>query len=288
MSRLSRQRRVVRFGVSADQTPAAPPPRRLPARAAALLLALLVPSLAMLSLSTSPVSAQEPERSSTEANTAVFSGTASSANARYVVAGYQQLLGREADVTGLDFHIGRLAAGGDRSRKAFTYAMLFSVEGSRQEVRRAYQNLLSRAPDAAGENYWTEHLQGRGVLDLRVLLMSSDEYHRGSGGTDAAWLESLYLDILGRASDETGRTYWLGQMADGVARPLIVAGLYLSDEALGRRVDAYYSEALSRTPTDGERTEAITIIRSEGERGLRAHIWASDEVFEQHLEAALA
>ncbi len=217
-----------------------------------------------------------------------YSGNADSANARFVVDGYQQLLGRTADTDGLDFHLSRLASGGDTSRYAFTYSMLFSVEGSRQEVERAYTGLLSRSADAAGEEYWTDHLQGHGVLDLRVLLMSSDEYWRGSGDSDADWLEALYQDILGRPSDTTGRQYWSGQIDDGVARPLIAAGLYLSDEALGRRVDTYYDETLDRQPTVDERIEAIATIRSRGERELRARLWASDEAFEQYLQAALS
>ncbi|MGH1492231.1 MAG: DUF4214 domain-containing protein [Acidimicrobiales bacterium] len=217
-----------------------------------------------------------------------YTGNAESANARFVVDGYQELLGRDADTEGLDFHLARLAAGGDTSRYAFAYSMLFSVEGSSQEVERAYAGLLSRTADSAGETYWTSHLQGHGVLDLRVLLMSSDEYWNGSGTSEAEWLEALYQDTLGRASDETGRLYWLAEIEADVPRPLIAAGLYLSDEALGHRVDTYYDETLSRQPTVDERIAAINTIRDRGERELRAELWASDEHFEQYLTAALS
>jgi hypothetical protein len=217
-----------------------------------------------------------------------YTGNADSANARFIVDGYQQLLGRAADDDGLDFHLSRLTAGGDASRYAFTYAMLFSVEGSGQEVERAYAGLLGRPADPTGDAYWTAHLQGHGVLDLRVLLMSSDEYWNGSGDSEADWLEALYQDVLGRASDPTGLEYWLGEVGAGVERPLIVAGLYLSDEALGHRVDDYYDETLSREPTAQERSEAIAVIRTRGERELRARLWASDEAFEQYLQAALS
>ena len=260
-----------------------------PAAATAICSLLIALSALMFA---SPVAAQSTESGPTESETtpttATFTGTATSANARFVVAGYEHLLGRAADTGGLDFHVGRLTAGGDRTRHAFTYSMLFSVEGSRQEVRRAYQGLLGRSSDAVGEDYWTNHLQGHGVLDLRVLLMSSDEYYRYSGDTDADWLEALYLDILGRGSDQEGLEYWLDQINSGVARPLIVAGLYQSDESLGRRVDAYYQESLGRSPNDSERAGAISTIRQDGERGLRAEIWASDEVYESYLQAALS
>ena len=168
-----------------------------------------------------------------------------------------------------------------------THGLLFSAEGSRQEVQRAYTELLGRGPDPAGADYWTNHLQGRGVLDLRVLLLSSDEYHARAGGTDAAWLDAVYRDVLDRPIDTAGLAYWGDLAARGVARPLIVAGIYLSDEALGRRVDAYYSEALGRTPAASERSGAIKIVRSQGERALRAMVWASDERFERYLSSVI-
>ncbi len=261
-------------------------PRTVNRLAALLAVCSLVVTL-FVTTATSPVSAASGlAESESEPTTAIFTGSATSANARFVVAGYQQLLGRAADTGGLDFHVSRLAAGGDRTRHAFTYSMLFSTEGSRQEVRRAYQGLLGRSADAVGEDYWTNHLQGHGVLDLRVLLMSSDEYYRYSGDSNTDWLEALYLDILGRGSDPEGLAYWLSVIDSGVPRQLVVAGLYLSDEALGRRVDAYYQESLGRSPSAAERLGAVDTIRRHGERGLRAQIWASDEVYETYLQAA--
>lgn len=257
----------------------------LAAIAAALALLLVLPPPAVAA--NTGVNDRQTEGQSGN-SAAAFSGTANSANARFVVATYQQLLGRTADEAGLDFHLGRLASGGDQSRQRFTYALLFSNEGSGQEVGRAYGDLLSRGADVTGASYWTNHLQGHGVLDLRVLLMASDEYRARAGVDNTAWIESLYLDVLGRSSDPSGMLYWLSLADGGTPRPLIVAGMYLSDEALGLRVDAYYQEALSRLPSATERAAGITDIRTTGERQLRSKIWASDEVFEQYLVAALS
>lgn len=252
-------------------------PRRARARVVALFIALVVALVgtiaspgATASSSTSPARALGPP--------------ASSANARYLTDAYDALLGRTVDAAGLDYQLNVIKAGGDQSRRLVTYGLLFSAEGSRQEVQRAYDELLRRAPEAGGEQYWTTHLQGHGVLDLRVLLLASDEYHVRAGGVDAPWLEAVYRDVLGRSTDANGRAYWFGQLASGVPRPLIVARVYLSDEALGKRVDAYYAEALGRSPAADERADAIRVIRVEGERGFRAQIWASDERFERYLE----
>lgn len=270
---------------------AAKEPPRKPLRIALFVLTSMVAALALLLVLPPPgvaaSTADSPQENPTS-NIAAFGGTANSANARYVVDAYQQLLGRTADSGGVDFHLGRLSAGGDQSRQTFVYTLLFSTEGSGQEVGRAYGDLLGRTADATGASYWTSHLQGHGVLDLRVLLLASDEFHARAGGTNAAWIEALYLDVLGRASDPTGRQYWLDLADAGTPRPLIVAGLYLSDEALERRVDAYYQETLARAASPAERSEGVAYIRTYGERQLRAKIWASDEVFEQYLDAALS
>ncbi|MDH3679099.1 MAG: DUF4214 domain-containing protein [Acidimicrobiia bacterium] len=266
---------------------------RHPARIRALCGFVLFVVVVVTALATAPPAGAAARLATARAELAPHvegkvNGGATSANARFIVDVYQRLLGRSADNGGLDFHLSRLAAGGDRSRRALAYGLLFSAEGSRQEVRRAYDDLLGRQPDTAGEDYWTAHLQGRGLLELRVLLLASDEFRTTAGGTDDTWLAAVYLELLGRQPDAAGRAYWLGLLDAGVPRVLVAAGLYLSDEALGRRVDSYYVEAVGRTPSTAERNGAVSAIHRVGERGLRAQLWGSDEAFERYLQAALS
>ncbi len=223
---------------------------------------------------------------STQVAVSAATGPVTSANARYVVATYQQFLNRDPADAGLDFHLDRVVSGGDVSREQVARALLFSREGSAIEVRRAYDGILGRAPDAAGGAYWTEHLQTRDVLDLRVLLLSSNEYHRRSGGTNQTWIAALYRDILGREPESAGVAYWTGEAARGVPRPFIVAGIYSGRESLGRRTAAYYRLALDRSPTAAERLAGAAVIAAEGERGLYARLWASDEAFETFFDEA--
>jgi hypothetical protein len=265
--------------------------RRIVRRQARLRLAALALAVPLIvTIGAVRVDAQSPDEDSGSGPTtsASYTGPVSSANARFIVDGYQTLLGRQADTSGLDFHLARLSSGGDRSRQAFTYSLLYSVEGSRGEVTRAYGDLLGRAPDTEGHAYWTNHLQGRSVLDLRVLLLASEEYRNRSGGTDQAWIEALYADVLNRGPDPSGLAYWLERAGAGVARPLIAASIYQSDEALSRRAEAHYQEVLSRAPSTTERSAAVDTIRRIGERGLRAKLLASDEAFESYLQAALS
>ncbi|MEL7156943.1 MAG: DUF4214 domain-containing protein [Actinomycetota bacterium] len=213
-------------------------------------------------------------------------GPVSSANARWLDATYTTLLGRPADDGGLDHHLAVIAAGGSESRRDLAHGLLVSPEGSRAEVRRAYGQLLGRSPDPVGEDYWTTHLSGHGVLDLRVLLMAGDEFHLRAGGTDDAWITALYQEVLGRSPEAAGRAYWLGLVQIGVPRAAIAGAIYQSPEALGRRVDAYYQDLLGRSPSAAERAGGANVILASGERRLRAQVWASDESFESFLDAA--
>ncbi len=218
---------------------------------------------------------------------ATYSGPAQSANARFIIDAYQVLLGRAPENGGLDYQLALLASGGARSRQSVTYTLLFSVEGSGQEVDRAYQDVLDRATDPTGRAFWTSYLQGRSVHGLRVLLLASDEFYHGAGGTDQAWIERLYQEILQRPVDQSGLAYWLDVLGGGTPRALVAAAIASSDEALDLRVNAHFVEILNRSPTASELNAGRQTLRSSGERSLRAEILASDEAFEPHLQAAL-
>jgi hypothetical protein len=84
-------------------------------------------------------------------------------------------------------------------------------------VTRAYQTLLDRAPDSAGLSWWTGQMQA-GVTDEQVeaALLGSTEYVQLHGGTDLAWIDAIYSDLLDRAADVGGAAYWLGQLQQGV------------------------------------------------------------------------
>ncbi len=205
-----------------------------------------------------------------------------SANARWLTDLYREVLGREADDGGLDHWLGRLAGGGAESRERVVRTLMFSPEGSRIEVRRAYAELLGRSTDIGGENFWTDYLRSRPVTILRSNLIASDEYYAGAGANDA-FIEKLYLEVLGRSVEADGLRYWSARLTDGTPRWQLVLAVYLSPESLGRRADAYALEILDRTLDRSERATAIAIIQSGGERSLRAHFLASDEAFSSYL-----
>lgn len=212
-------------------------------------------------------------------------GAEASANELWLREAYVAIFGRPADDGGLDFWLGRLATGGDERRESVARTMLFSPEGARNEVDRAYADLLSRAAEPGGRAFWTTYLQTRPVTELRTNILSSDERFVGAG-SPAAWITQLYQQLLGRAPDSSGLAYWVGMEAGGAHHYWIADAIYQSDESLGGRVEAYYAEIFDRAPTSAERAEGVTVIRTDNERVLRAHLLATDEAYERILETS--
>jgi tape measure domain-containing protein len=67
-------------------------------------------------------------------------------------------------------------------------------------INQAYQQILGRAPDAAGLEYWQNVAAGGTSIDvIRDSISNSAE----------AQVRKLYQDILGRTADSAGLDYWL-------------------------------------------------------------------------------
>lgn len=211
--------------------------------------------------------------------------SAESANVLWLTNTYEVVFGRAPDDGGLDYWLGQLAGGGDVSRERVARAMLFSVEGARNEVERAYVDLLSRSAEPEGKAYWTNYLQGNAVSELRTFILGSREIMLRTG-TMTAWLDLVYNELIGRDADPVGREYWLGLIDRGLEPALAVDSIYRSEEALQGRVEAYYQEVLGRSATVAERMAGADLIRRRNERTLRANVLALDEAFEQYLSVA--
>jgi len=64
-------------------------------------------------------------------------------------------------------------------------------------------------------------------------MISSSEFFQSSGGTNAAWLNTLYLRLLRRPPDPQGLDYWGGQLDEQLrSRSNVVLAFLDSDEDL--------------------------------------------------------
>lgn len=206
-----------------------------------------------------------------------------SANSLFIEAAYTSLLRRPADDQGANYWLDSIVSGGQRSRLRLANNLLFSPEGASNEVVRAYRDLLHRRPDQAGWDHWKTLLQSGRVDELRILIMTSDEYFTSNGG-EANYVNALYLDLIGRPGEPTGTQFWQGELARGVPRRTIVEAIYLSNEGLGNRTSSYYQEFLNRPASEAERQAGVTVIRAKGERTLFARVFASDESYDRFFD----
>ena len=187
---------------------------------------------------------------------------------------YQAALGRAPDQAGLSYWVRSIQGGAPLD--ALSSSFLGSAEfiarfGSLDDtgfVTRLYRNVLGRAPDAAGDAYWVNHLAG-GETRANVLTNFSEsaENVTGTGPTLAGgvWLRNepaaeiarLYDTVFGRLPDVAGLSYWLGQLTSGVQTMAQVTQAFItSPEFLATYgaltnagfVQALYQNTLHRAP----------------------------------------
>lgn len=101
-------------------------------------------------------------------------------------------------------------------------------------VDRLYLTCMNRDSDPTGKNYWVEGLfdgtyTGVGAASGFVF---SPEF-KGMNLCNSDYIERLYAAFMGRASDETGKAYWISQLQSGVTREEVFNGFAMSPEFRG-------------------------------------------------------
>lgn len=99
-------------------------------------------------------------------------------------------------------------------------------------VSQLYNEVLGRAPDQGGLDYWSNSLKNGGTVDsVRAGLLGSQEY-LGSQGPSAG-ITQLYQSLLGRAPDQGGLQYWMQQFQGGMSMTDITNSMKNSGEYKG-------------------------------------------------------
>jgi hypothetical protein len=113
-------------------------------------------------------------------------------------------------------------------------SLAFDVNGTAGEAYRLYQAAFDRAPDAAGLGYWIKALDSGATLDqVSAGFVQSKEFADlyGSGATDTQFVEALYDNVLHRAGDTAGQSFWLAAMEQhGVTRETVLSNFSESTE----------------------------------------------------------
>ncbi len=169
-------------------------------------------------------------------------------NERFVSQLYLDLLGRPGDPPGLNALLAQLKGGATRSQVALV--LIRGQEFRSLQVQALYRSLLGRSADPAALNAFTTLLQQGGTFEqVEVAILSSPEYFQiRGGGTNDAFVQGLYKDVLGRQVDPAGRAQFDQMLARGGSRSTVATAVAGSAEAKQRRVRVLYGRFLQRAP----------------------------------------
>ena len=153
-------------------------------------------------------------------------------DAGFVSQLYRNVLGREADASGLSYWRDQLAAGRTRGDVVVglsesseniartggaVSAGLWTPNTATVEVVRYYETVFGRAPDAAGLTYWIGARQnGVTSQQLAQSLTGSAEFTARYGTLgNREFVSQLYQNALGRSGDAGGTTFWTQALDTG-------------------------------------------------------------------------
>lgn len=137
---------------------------------------------------------------------------------------------------------------------------------SDDEITALYQQVLGRAPDQGGFDFWKN--SGYTADQIRDQFLLSDEYQNRVGavptttGASDAELTSLYRDVLGREPDEAGFEFW---KSSGYTPEQIREQFLLSDEYQAKSALDQAASTLGQTSrSDTIRNYVVNVLSSEG------------------------
>jgi SpoIID/LytB domain protein len=202
---------------------------------------------------------------------------------RYVNSVYDLFLGRVP--SGAEAEVG-CAQTRRGERFTLTTGLSRSDEWAGRQINELYQKVFGRSADASGRSYWLSQVQrGMRIEQIAAHFYGSEEYYNAVGRTPEAFVDRLYQDLMGRASDPSGRSHWVDQLRSGRLNRTQVAGsFYASLESRRDRVDALYRQVLDRAPDSGGRSFWVGELLRVGDVALAAHLAASDEYYSRSLQ----
>jgi hypothetical protein len=110
--------------------------------------------------------------------------------------------------------------------------LAFDLDGVAGQAYRVYQAAFNRAPDQAGLGYWIAAMdKGMSLVDVAAQFVASTEFTGRYGKLDgAAFLTTVYQNVLHREPDAAGLDFWVGYMNGGGSRAGLLAQFSESHE----------------------------------------------------------
>lgn len=111
--------------------------------------------------------------------------------------------------------------------------LALDVDGNAGAGARLYRAAFAREPDVEGVGFWVRALDaGKPLADAAAGFVASAEFRAlyGESPTNAAFVEALYMNVLGRRPDVQGAAFWEGLLAQGTARAQVLVAFSESPE----------------------------------------------------------
>jgi hypothetical protein len=200
----------------------------------------------------------------------------------YVGSAFDDVLQRPADPHSLQAYVNALQQG--LPRNTFALGLTHSDEYLDNQISQAYLAYLGRDADDQGLAFWLNMMKsGLTIEQLESQFIGSPEYYEHSGDTDRLWVDHMYFDLLGRAPDTAGETFWVNALAGGAARSSVALGFADSDEHEAILVRDDYLSYLGRSPQPNEVNYWVgQFSHGENNENVVAGFVSSDEYFNQH------
>jgi len=134
----------------------------------------------------------------------------------------------------------------------FTDKTLFVENADNANIARLYSAAFNRAPDQAGVSFWEDVYahnvpssakssgyyvslaqtnDGSGGSIATDFMKSSEFQTRYGSLSDSAFVNLMYQNVLGRAPDQAGLDFWVGQLGPGhQTREVVLVGFAESPE----------------------------------------------------------
>lgn len=166
------------------------------------------------------------------ADAVVYYGARSEYTIKHVADGF--LVGRPS---GREAHLSSI------ERLMFTKSnevVALSLDGHLGQAFRLYTAAFDRAPDQTGLGFWL-HTADRGVSlqDMARGFIASNEFISlyGASPNDSAFVAALYQNVLHRAGDAGGVSYWNDALAKGADRADVLAAFSESAENQAQAIE---------------------------------------------------
>lgn len=198
----------------------------------------------------------------------------------WVDAVYRNYLSREPDEGGRNFFINRTLDLFANVRANTALVFNSSDEYRANRISSFYTAYLGRAASTSDIAFWIAQYKG-GATDEQVQgqIAATDEAFAKAGGTNAAWLNAFYKQVLQRDRGQN-ETFYLNLLNNGQANRLTVAfSILTTQEYRNVVVRSIYSSYLGRTSSSSEEAFWSSFLGSNRQETVLAVILGSTEYY---------